>query len=173
MIEACPMILPNQMYIHYLTCLEKILRKIQKHAREDILENRLFPDMFPLAVQARTAIGFTLRSTCPLAGREIVSFAGKNPSIDSLCEEIARTREYLGSIPEQDFSGIGNMTVSSVAGVANLKLPGWEYYLMYSLPNFFFHYGMVYAIARRAGVPLGKADYDSYHRYPEGFAFPD
>lgn len=37
--------------------------------------------------------------------------------------------------------------------------------------NFFFHYSMVYAIARQAGVPVGKADFDGYHLYPHGFSF--
>jgi hypothetical protein len=39
------------------------------------------------------------------------------------------------------------------------------------VPNFFFHYAMVYAIARQAGVPVGKADFDGYHDYPPQFAF--
>jgi hypothetical protein len=42
---------------------------------------------------------------------------------------------------------------------------------MYAVPNFLFHYAMVYAIARQAGVPVGKSDFDGYHRYPPGFTF--
>ena len=42
---------------------------------------------------------------------------------------------------------------------------------MYALPNFFFHYSMVYAIARQAGVEIGKSDFDGYHDYPVGFTF--
>nr|WP_267874749.1 DUF1993 family protein [Telluria antibiotica] len=40
-----------------------------------------------------------------------------------------------------------------------------------AVPNFFFHYSMVYAIARQAAVPVGKSEFDGYHRYPSGFTF--
>jgi hypothetical protein len=30
---------------------------------------------------------------------------------------------------------------------------------------------MAYAIARAAGVPLSKGDFDGYHQYPDGFSF--
>ena len=40
------------------------------------------------------------------------------------------------------------------------------------MPNFFFHLTMGYAALRAAGVPLGKADFDGFHVYPEGFEFP-
>ncbi|WP_232461250.1 DUF1993 family protein [Cellvibrio sp. PSBB006] len=36
---------------------------------------------------------------------------------------------------------------------------------------FFFHLSMSYAIARQAGIPLSKADFDGYHSYPVGFSF--
>jgi hypothetical protein len=42
---------------------------------------------------------------------------------------------------------------------------------MYAVPNFFFHYAMVYAIARQGGVPVGKSDFDGYHHYPSDFTF--
>jgi hypothetical protein len=42
---------------------------------------------------------------------------------------------------------------------------------MYAVPNFLFHYSMVYAIARQAGGPVGKSEFDGYHRYPPGFTF--
>ena len=44
---------------------------------------------------------------------------------------------------------------------------------MYAVPNFFFHYSMVYAIARNAGVAIGKTDFDGFHKYPLGFIFTD
>jgi hypothetical protein len=127
--------------------------------------------MFPLLQQARTAIGFTLRATCPLAGREIVSFRDDDMSFAGVRAELDRTMAYLAAIPDADFDGIGALTVHTTAGFAELALPGWEYYQMYAVPNFFFHYAMVYAIARQAGVPVGKSEFDGYHRYPAAFTF--
>lgn len=162
---------PTRLFLHYLRRLDTILRQAESHGGA-IAERRLHPDMFPLLQQARVAIGFTLRATCPLAGRDIVSFRdGDDCTFAAIHAELERTMAYLAAIPDADFAGIDTLTVRTTAGFAELDLPGWEYYQMYAVPNFFFHYSMVYAIARQAGVSVGKADFDGYHRYPSGFAF--
>jgi len=43
--------------------------------------------------------------------------------------------------------------------------------LSYAMPNFFFHLCMAYALLRAQGVPLGKPDFDGWHRYAPGFSF--
>ena len=167
---GAPPIAPARLFLHYLRQLAAVLKAVEAFDA-GVGARRLHPDMFPLLQQARTAIGFTLRATCPLAGREIVSFRDDDMSFASIHAELARTMAYLAAIPDADFDGIGSLTVHTTAGFAELALPGWEYYQMYAVPNFFFHYAMVYAIARQAGVDIGKSDFDGYHRYPAGFAF--
>ncbi|MBP0651971.1 DUF1993 family protein, partial [Mycobacterium tuberculosis] len=39
------------------------------------------------------------------------------------------------------------------------ELVGADYLLHYSLPNFYFHLSMAYALLRQAGVDIGKRDY--------------
>jgi len=121
---------PPRLFLHYLARLKALLALIDD-VDSAVLVQRLHPEMAPLLQQASSAIGFTLRASCPLAGRAIVSFAGDA-----------------------------------------LPLAGGDYYLLYAVPNFFFHLTMVYAIARQAGVPIGKADFDGFHAYPPGFRFP-
>ena len=65
-----------------------------------------------------------------------------------------------------------DLRIATTAGFAELELSGADYYLMYAVPNFFFHYTMAYATARQAGVAIGKADFDGFHAYPPGFSFP-
>lgn len=166
------MITPTRLFLHYLGRLENLLKRIQAFDA-DISANRLHPEMFPLLQQARTAIGLTLRATCPLAGRDIVSFGDETWTLESIFAELDATVAYLSAIPDSDFAGIDGLEVSTTAGFADLQMPGWDYYLMYAVPNFFFHYTMVYAIARQAGVPIGKGDFDGYHTYPPGFAFTE
>jgi hypothetical protein len=166
------MIVPTKIFLHYLGNLTHLLKQAQRFG-DDIALNRLHPDMMPLLQQAKTAIGFTLRTSCPLAGREIVSFGDDDYSWSSVLSELEATVAYLSAIPEADFRDIDTCKVNTAAGFADLSLSGWDYYLMYSLPNFFFHYSMVYAIARQAGVPIGKADFDGFHKYPPGFSFKD
>jgi len=164
------MVVPTQVFLRYLDQLACILDKVEAFGR-DITAERLHPDMLPLLQQAKTAIGFALRTCCPLAGRPIVSFGDADYSLASVRRELEATRDYLAAIPDSDFAAIDGVRVDTRAGFADLHLSGWEYYLTYALPNFFFHYTTVYAIARRAGVPLGKADFDGYHGYPDGFSW--
>jgi hypothetical protein len=164
---------PTRIFLHYLERLESLLKKAQLFD-PGVGDKRLHADMFPLLQQAKIAIGFTLRTTCPMAGREIVSFSAENQdeTFESVFAELAATISYLSAIPD-DALRQAPLTVDTAAGFADLHLPGDEYYLMYAMPNFFFHYAMVYAIARQAGVPIGKADFDGYHKYPLGFIFTD
>jgi len=161
---------PVRLFLHYLRRLEAILKRVEAFDAT-VGDQRLHPDMFPLLQQARTAIGFTLRTACPLAGRDIVSFRDDDDTFASIYAELERTVAYLAALPDADFDGMAALNVRTTAGFAELDLPGPEYYQMYAVPNFFFHYGMVYAIARQAGVPIGKSDFDGYHRYPSGFTF--
>ncbi len=161
---------PARLFLHYLRRLEAILKQVEAFGG-DMADRRLHPDMFPLLQQARVAIGFTLRATCPLAGREIVSFRDDDITFASIHAELERTKAYLEAIPDADFAAMDALRVRTTAGFADLDLPAAEYFQMYAVPNFFFHYAMVYAIARQAGVPVGKADFDGYHRYPSGFTF--
>lgn len=160
---------PTRLFLHYLGQLKQLLLTVERFdARAG--SARLHPTMFPLLQQARTAIGFTLRSTCPLAGREIVSFGTDHDSFASVHAQLDAAVIYLAAIPAEDFLAPVR-PVATTAGFAGLALDSDEYFLMYTVPNFFFHYSMVYAIARQAGVPIGKADFDGFHQYPPGFSF--
>jgi hypothetical protein len=161
---------PTRLFLYYLGLLKGLLDKAEAFGA-DVGNQRLHATMFPLLQQAKTAIGFTLRTACPLAGRPIVSFRDDEDGFASVFRELAATEAYLRAIPDADFDGIDATRVDTVAGFAALNLSGPEYYLMYALPNFFFHYAMVYAIARQAGVPVGKPDFDGFHQYPPGFSF--
>lgn len=165
------MIYPHEIYIHYLQQLKKILNKLQETDKSFILNETLAEHMFPFYQQVRTTIGFTLRSCCPLLKREIVSFSSEENDVETLIGEIDKTLDYLSRIDKGDYVMDDSNKVKTVAGFAELELPAEEYFTMYTLPNFFFHYAMVYAIAKKAGLAIGKADYDGYHEYPPGFSF--
>ena len=89
----------------------------------------------------------------------------------NILQELDATLAYLAALPAAGFDDLAAARVETTAGFADLALPGPDYYLLYAVPNFFFHYTMVYAIARQAGVDIGKADFDGYHAYPPGFSF--
>lgn len=132
-----------------------------------LLASRLHPDMLPFAQQVRAAAGFALRGCCPLAGLDVPDFS----AAASLQEQLAQTMRYLHAIPAGRFDGPPDRLCRDRAGFADIALPADEYLNLYILPNFYFHFGMAYAIARSAGAAIGKGDFDGYHVYAPGFSF--
>ena len=163
---------PSGIFIHYLTQLKTIINKIAIHQQHnpELLYTSLHSDMLPLLEQVRTTANFSLRTCCPLAQRERISFDNNHESYAGLQQQLDQTIAYLQTLPPADFTK-APVTIQDQAGFNQLDLPVDEYVNLYALPNFFFHLCMVYSIARQAGVPLSKGDFDGYHSYPHGFSF--
>jgi uncharacterized protein len=145
---------------HYLSRVSDIVAV----AGPDALDARI-NDSFPARQQFATAAGFSLRITCPLAGREVPDLP------QGLGPRLAVARALLGSMTPADFEGAEARVIRHRAGFADLEQSGAEFLHLYGMPNFFFHLTMGYAALRATGVPLGKADFDGFHFYPADFHF--
>lgn len=160
---------PKGLLVHYLRRLQEILEKLKSEGPEDILACRLAADMMPLETQVRIVANFALRIWCPLTAQPLVSFDNDEPTFEGLARQLQSTLEYIQFKEENDLNW--GAIAQERAGVAEIRLAMPEFVYQYGLPNFYFHLSMVYAIARSAGVPLSKGDYDGYHQYPRGFSF--
>lgn len=145
---------------HYLARVAAMAEK----AGPEALDARI-ADAFPAGQQFATAAGFALRIACPLAGREVPDLP------QALGPRLAVARAMLGAMTPADFEGAATRVIRHHAGFAVLEQTGTEFLHLYGMPNFFFHLTMGYAALRSAGVPLGKADFDGFHIYPEDFRF--
>ena len=148
---------------HYLGLAQEMVERAQDHSPA-ALEARV-ADAFPAGQQLATAAGFALRIACPLAGREVPDLPR------SLAPRLAVVRATLGAMRPDEFLGAESRKIAHRAGFADLEQGAEEFLFLYGLPNFFFHLTMGYAALRAAGVPLGKADFDGFHRYPADFHF--
>ncbi len=145
---------------HYLSRVSDIVAV----AGPDALDARI-ADSFPARQQFTTAAGFALRIACPLAGREVPDLP------QALGPRLAVARAMLGAMQPAEFEGAETRVIRHHAGFAVLEQSGAEFLHLFGMPNFFFHLTMGYAALRAAGVPLGKADFDGFHSYPEDFHF--
>ncbi len=163
---------PADLFIRYLQQLKVIVEKIALHQQQNpaLLYTSLQSDMLPLLAQIRTAANFYLRTCCPLAKRERINFDNQQETYAGLQQQLDQTIAYLQAIPTAEFNQPPER-IQDKAGFSELDLTTDEYLSCYALPNFFFHLCMVYSIARHAGVPLSKGDFDGYHQYPAGFSF--
>lgn len=156
--------------LRYLDSLDRILDAVEAlppAQAAQVLQAALAPGMLPFARQVETAAYFALRTAFPLAGRALPPFVAAGPTLAGLRGRVAATRQLLDSLAADEFVAAEARMLRERAGEAALELPAARFLTEYALPNFFFHLGMAYAIARQHGAALGKAAYDGFHAYPE------
>lgn len=138
---------------------------------EVLLAERLAPDMHPLAAQIRFACFQAQEAVHRLRGEALPEAleevrregwnAGDRPG--SLAEAQARIAEaiaFLGTIgPEALDAGATRPIALDLPNGMVFDLSGEAFARDWSLPQFYFHLAIAYAILRRHGAPLGKADY--------------
>lgn len=142
-------------------CLDKaVAYAAEKKFDGTVLVNaRLAPDMFPLVTQVRIACDFAKGSSARLAGLEVPKREDNETTLDQLKDRIAWTRDFIGSIAPEKFNGAEARTIVHELRTMTIKLPGLAYLESFSMPNFYFHLTMTYAILRHNGVPIGKNDF--------------
>lgn len=160
-----------EIFVEYLKLLSSLLEKVEEHfgGDESILYERLCPEMFPLCVQVEIVASFALRSCCPIAGVKVNSYCREAKSFANLRAQLEDTLNYMTSLDEKP-SNL-EVVIEDMAGPAPISMKAEDFLMRFAYPNFYFHLGMVYAIARSRGVPLTKGDFDGLHQYPPGFSF--
>ena len=149
-----------------LGSLSVVLKKAQEHANDKnidpsiLLQARLFPDMFHLIRQVQIATDFAKGVTARLAGIDVPVYEDNETNFESLQRRIAKTIEFLSSVPESKIVGSEQRDITTQAGTPKeRKFIGETYLLHYGLPQFFFHVNTAYGILRHEGVEIGKRDY--------------
>lgn len=152
-------------FTQMLAALAAQLQKADEHSRatgsrfEALLEHRLASDMFPLEAQ--------IRFTCLQAGEAVHRPLGLTPppvaeiaTLREAIDRIEQARSWLAEVDHRQLDAAGeNPVVLAMANGIAFDLPGRAYVRDWAVPQFHFHLVTAYAIMRRAGVPLGKADY--------------
>jgi uncharacterized protein len=154
------------MFAHSLNALSNLLEKGLAHAGTkkfdpSVLVNaRLAPDMFPLSRQVQIACDLAKNSVARLAGQEPPRFEDNEKTIEELRARIARTIDYLKSVPATAFEGAEDRDIKVPAGPEKfLDFKGLAFVQRWAIPNVFFHITAAYAILRHNGVDVGKRDF--------------
>ena len=168
-----------------ITVLDKAAAHVaaKKIDPQALLQARLYPDMFPLVRQVQIACDFGKGPMARLSGTENPRFEDIEASFPELKARIARTLDFIASVPESAFAGSEDRDITVQAGPTTLQFKaedidgsedrdillqmrtgdvhfrGQDYLMFFVLPNVYFHSTTAYAILRGAGVTLGKMDY--------------
>jgi len=143
------------------TILEKALAYAQakKFDPAVLVQARLAPDMLPLVRQVQLASDFAKNSVARLAGQEAPKFPDEEQSIEELRARIARTLDYLKTVPAAALDGSEDRDITVPLRDRTLQIKGLPFLQRWALPNFFFHATTAYAILRHNGLEIGKRDF--------------
>jgi len=152
-------------FTHTLGSLSAVLEKgsalaVQKKFDSAILvTSRLAPDMLPLSRQVQIACDTAKKGAARLAGVDAPVFEDSEKTIEELRTRIARTIDFLKTLPASAFDGCEDRDIRVPAGERTLEFKGLSYLQRWILPNLFFHVTTAYNILRHNGVEIGKRDY--------------
>lgn len=151
-------------FVKHLGGLKIVLEKTKAFLAEkgmseaDFLQSKMWDDMFPFVMQVRIAGDNAKGAMARLAGMEVPSYADEEKTLDELLTRVVKTIDFVKSVPESAFSGAADVKVS-LPYWGGKHMTGYDYARFYAVPNFLFHVTTAYDLARKAGVPVGKADY--------------
>jgi len=152
-------------FANALRNLSAILDKAQAHAEAKKLDPavlgglRLIADMFALSRQVQIACDTAKGAVARLAGVEIPKHEDTEQTIPELKARIAKTLDFLGSVPAARIDGSEDREVVLKVRGQDVKFYGLQYLLGHAWPNFYFHVTTAYNILRANGVELGKRDF--------------
>jgi uncharacterized protein len=141
-----------------------IMDKAEAHAAaqtvplENLLQARLYPDMFNLLQQLQyvcyLAADFAKhfsKENVPRVGYDEATWAELRTSLDT-------TLRYITAIPPESMAGASGKIVPTFMDESK-GMSAVDYAAEVIIPDFHFHMVIAYAILRHNGVPLGKGDY--------------
>lgn len=156
---------PVPLFARTLNALSNILAKAEAHCAERridpavLIGARLFPDMLPLSRQVMIATDHAKGMAARLTGTENPRFEDVETTFPELRARIARTLDFLDSVPAGGFADADARPIHIKAGAREFDFTGADYLRIWAIPNFYFHVTTAYNILRHNGVPLGKADF--------------
>ncbi|MBS0320943.1 MAG: DUF1993 domain-containing protein [Proteobacteria bacterium] len=152
-------------FIHTLDNLAKILDKAQAYAEARKIDptvlasDRLYPDMLPLSAQVQIATDSAKGVAARLAGIDIPVFEDNEKTLTDLKARVEKTIAFLRTLKAAQVDGTEDKSLVIKVGGKDTPFTGIQLLLGRSLPNFYFHVTMAYAILRHNGLDIGKRDY--------------
>ena len=153
-------------WLQILGAAEGFLEKGLQHCRTagidpgEFVQARLAPDMLPLRFQVRSIAHHSIGAIegvragvfRPPPKEEVLDY----PGLQAL---VAAARQALMAVSADEVDALAGRDVLFDGGQRQLLFVAADFWLTFSVPNFYFHATTAYDILRHRGVPLGKRDY--------------
>ncbi len=130
---------------------------------EALLNDRLVFDQFPFIRQVQIACDNAKAAAARLSGQEPPSMPDTEKTADELKARIQKTLDFMKTVAPEKVVGNEELLITMPPyykkQYGGEHLTGYEYAMLYAVPNFYFHVTTAYAILRTNGVPVGKGDF--------------
>ncbi|MGA7327685.1 MAG: DUF1993 domain-containing protein [Rhodomicrobium sp.] len=124
-----------------------------------LMHYRFAPDMYAFPRQLQVVTDQAKAMAARLAGLEVPSYPDTENTIEELKARLAKTLDFVKSVPQSKVEGSENRTIMLQPGGREMTLSGRDYVFGFVLPNFYFHAATAYDLLRHAGVELRKRDF--------------
>ncbi|WP_353228827.1 DUF1993 domain-containing protein [Novosphingobium sp.] len=147
--------------IHKLHCLDHLLAKAADSGVDEatLMAARIAPDMLPLPRQVQIACDTAKLVVMRLGQMEPSPMPDEETTLAELRTRIARTVAYLETADPAAFAGRETAAITLQFPGMEMTFTGQSLVTDFSLPNFYFHMTIAYALLRMHGVAIGKMDF--------------
>lgn len=153
-------------YVKLIHGLEAMIDKAVAHATankfpaEQLLGARLAPGMWNFSEQVKAVTNHAFRGTARLAGLPIpTEIPDTCATVEEMKARIAATLAWIQAVDPAIIDAGADREITFPLGGGQKTMTGKEYFLGFTLPNFYFHLTTAYNILRHNGVPLTKTDF--------------
>ncbi|MFN2099318.1 DUF1993 family protein [Altererythrobacter sp. MF3-039] len=146
-----------------LGTLDGLLAKAEGDPRGDaLLASRLADDMHPLATQVRFLCNMPGEAMARLIGIEFTSSDDDPATLSDARKRVTATLGHIEEWSRQDFLAEDTAVDLSLPNGMAFDLTAAEYVRDWAVPQYYFHAATTYAILRKEGLEIGKADFVGY-----------
>lgn len=152
-------------YLQLLGSMDKIIDKAvaqcpaRKIEPSFLLNDRLFPDMFPLGRQIMAVCDHAAGSCVRVAGTEYPIPPRTETTFEELKQRVAKAIASVSGVTQAQVDAGASKDVSFPMGQRTVTMRGDNYMLHFAMPNFYFHLTTAYDILRHRGLEIGKRDF--------------
>lgn len=148
-------------FVHKLGNLDHLLAKAIDSGidAQELFDARLAPDMLPLSRQVQITCDTAKLAVTRLAQIEPLPIPDEETSLVELRERIAKTIAYVQSAEASAIDGRETAEIVVSFPSMTLNFTGLSLINDFTLPNFYFHLMITYALLRMKGVQIGKMDF--------------
>ncbi|MFV8781143.1 DUF1993 domain-containing protein [Microbulbifer sp. SA54] len=153
----------KRIFTSRLDVLEHILSIGEQHVADAdaLMQERLAEDMHPFGTQIAFVCNQPRGFAQWCADQPIENFGAEVGSLAQARAHIAATKEMIAGITADD-SKLDEVKHLGLGPGRFADLPARQYINDFLMPNVYFHISMAYAILRKLGAPIGKADYMTF-----------